>query len=92
MDDQERYQRARARVRELKGFYSHLMSYLLVNGGLLFINAVTSPGHWWFYWVTIFWGIGLIAHAVQVFGAGGFFGRDWEERKIREIIDKEGQK
>ena len=25
-------------------------------------------------------------------GAGGFFGRDWEERKIREIIDKEGQK
>jgi hypothetical protein len=26
-----------------------------------FINAFTSPGHWWFQWVAFGMGIGLIA-------------------------------
>ena len=29
------------------GFYSHLWSYLIVNGALLLINKFT-PGPWWF--------------------------------------------
>ena len=35
---------------------------------------------------------GLGAHALGVFGfgGGGPWGRDWEERKTREMMDKEG--
>jgi hypothetical protein len=38
-------------------------------------------------------GIGLGAHALGVFdfGGGGPWGRDWEERKTREMMDKEGE-
>jgi hypothetical protein len=37
------------------------------------------------------WGIGLGLHAFGVFGFGGRgpWGREWEERKTQEIMDKE---
>jgi hypothetical protein len=89
MDDQERYERARRRVEAIKGFYIHLLVYLFVNAGLLLINLLASPGNWWFYWPLLGWGIGVAAHALAVFGAGGWFGKEWEEREIRKILDKE---
>ena len=66
-----------------------------VNIGLFVINALTgglAGGVWWFYWPLIGWGLGLGAHALGVFGfgGGGPWGRDWEERKTREMMDKEG--
>lgn len=59
--------------------------------GLFAINALTAFGSWWFYWPLIGWGIGLTAHAVSVFLAGeaGPLGTTWEERKTREIMEKE---
>ncbi|HXF63945.1 MAG TPA: 2TM domain-containing protein [Caldilineaceae bacterium] len=89
MNDEERYERARRRVQAIKGFYIHLLVYLFVNAGLLLINLLTSPGDWWFYWPLLGWGIGLAAHALAVFGAGGWFGEEWEEREIRKLLDKE---
>ena len=88
MEDRELYQRARERVEEIKGFYVHLATYLLVNAGLLVINLLTSPGYYWFVWPLFGWGIGIVAHAVGTFG-GGVFGAAWEERKVNEIVEKE---
>ena len=84
--NEDRYLRAKKRVEDLKGFYTHLAVYLVVNAGLFLINFVTSDT-WWFYWPMIGWGIGLAAHAVSVFYAEGRLGRDWEERKMRELMD-----
>jgi len=47
-------------VKELKEFYMHLSVFAAVNLTLFLINLVSTPGRWWFYWVTVFWGIGLI--------------------------------
>jgi len=93
-NQQQRYERARARVQAIKGFYIHASVFVVVNIGLFVINALTSGlagGVWWFYWPLIGWGIGLGAHALGVFGfgGGGPLGRDWEERKTREMMDKE---
>jgi len=42
--------------------------------------------------VTIFWGIGVLIHASKVFVLKGkFLGEEWEEKKIREIMEKEGK-
>ncbi|MCK5638887.1 MAG: 2TM domain-containing protein, partial [Flavobacteriaceae bacterium] len=38
-----------------------------------------------------FWGIGLMFHAYGVFGKNLLFSKDWEERKIKEIIEKDKQ-
>lgn len=76
--------RARERVNEEKSFYSHLFIYIVVNLALLVLNLVTSPDSLWFYWSLIGWGIGLAAHGLAVFGMDRFFGKDWEQRKIRK--------
>lgn len=87
MDEQTRYQEAKKRVEEIKSFYFHLISYLLVNGALIVINLLTSPDYLWFIWPIIGWGVGLIIHAVSVFS--GFWGKAWEERKIKEFMEKD---
>ena len=48
------------------GFYSHLWSYLIVNGALLLINNFT-PGPWWFQWSVLGWGIGLAFHFKAIY-------------------------
>ena len=85
MNEDERYRRAKARVEQLVGFYSHAGVYALVNGMLFIINILTSPGDPWFFWPLMGWGIGLAAHGFGVFVAEGPLDKDWQERKIREF-------
>lgn len=86
----EKYAKAKERVKELKGFYSNLVTYITINVILIIINLVTNPGNLWFYWVTIFWGIGILIHASKIFIIKGkFLGEEWEEKKIKEIMEKE---
>ncbi len=89
MDEQARYDRARKRVEELREFYRHLVTYLVVNAFLFVLNKLTSPGHDWFIWPLLGWGIGIVIHAASVFGIGRLWGEGWEERKIQEIMDKD---
>ncbi len=83
---------AKKQVKELKGFYRHLYSYIAINIILIIINLVTSPRNLWFYWVTIFWGLALILQAFRVFGKNRIIGKDWEDRKIKEIMEKNSEK
>lgn len=79
------YQRASKRVKELKGFYGNLISYCIFIPFIIFINLWTSPEYHWFWWPMLGWGIGVISHALQVFGIG----RTWEEKQIQKILEKE---
>ena len=88
-EEEIKYQRAKKRVEELRGFYVHLGVYVLVNLFLFLLNIITTPDNLWFYWVLVPWGIAIVGHALSVFGFGRKLGADWEEKKIREIMDKE---
>jgi len=85
--DREDYRRAKRRVRLLRSFYIHLMLYASVMILLLIINLATSPV-WWVQWPFLGWGIGLAAHALAVFGFVGWLGPEWEERKIKELMER----
>ena len=89
MDEQTKYEDARKRVNEIKEFYQHLLVYVLVNAFLFAVNKLTSPGHNWFIWPLLGWGLGLVLHALSVFGA--LWGRSWEERKIKELMDRDSR-
>lgn len=90
MNEQEiKYQKAKERVEALRGFYVHLTVYIIVNLGLVFINLTTSTGYLWFVWPLMGWGIAVVIHGLRVFGLAGLPGSDWEERKIREIMENE---
>lgn len=80
------------KVEEIRGFYGNLTSYIVVITGLAILNITTSPSHLWFFYPAIGWGLGLVAHWMSVFNKMPFFGKDWEERKIQELIEKENSK
>jgi hypothetical protein len=90
-----RYELAYKRVKRIKGFYIHALVYVLVNAYLIISSYVhtTHLDKDFFNWETfstaLFWGIGLVAHGMSVFGRDLFFGTDWEERKIKEFMDKD---
>ncbi|KFC23725.1 2TM domain-containing protein [Epilithonimonas lactis] len=89
-----KYLEAKKRVKKLKGFYIHLTIYVLVNLVIVLINYQDlKPGESYFKYenfITLFfWGIGLLAHAMSVFVPQFVLGKNWEERKIRELMDKE---
>ncbi|WP_293871979.1 2TM domain-containing protein [Flavobacterium sp.] len=88
-NEQDRYHLAKKRVEDIKGFYGNLMSYIILNIFFLVLNLITSQNELWFYWPLLGWGIGVIFHGVKVFNYSPFFNKDWEERKIKELIDKE---
>jgi hypothetical protein len=82
-----KYLRARERVESLKKFYGNLLSYVLVISLLAIINYWTNEWRYmWFLWAAFGWGIGIIFHAIKIFNLNPFFGKDWEDRKIKEIM------
>ena len=83
--EQDAYYKAKKRVEEIKGFYGNLTSYCVIIPFLIFINYYTSWKFQWFWFPMLGWGMGLIFHAFGVFG----YGKSWEEKKIKEILDKE---
>ena len=85
-----KYLEAQKRVKRLKGFYIHATVYVLVNLFLIGNNVQRgkNPSDIDNYWTAIFWGIGLLGHALSVFLPNMIMGKDWEEKKIRELMDK----
>jgi hypothetical protein len=86
---EERYLKAQKRVEDLKGFYGNLSSYIIVNIGLMILNLLTSPSYLWFFYPLLGWGIGVAIHGMSVFNYMPFLNRDWEEKKIQELLNKD---
>lgn len=99
--DQSKYERAKKQVEYEKGWYTHLSIYLIINIGLqLFYSGVFDLGSftqyvpWWVRLTTPgFWGISLLAHWIYVFKGVRFAQpfKKWEEKKIKEYLEKEEQ-
>ncbi len=85
--EEDKYIRAKKKVDNIKGFYANILAYCVVIPFLFFINYMTSPGYYWFWYPMLGWGVGIAFHAFGVFGNDLIFGKDWEERKIKEIMD-----
>jgi hypothetical protein len=99
LTNNEKYERAKKRMEEVKGFYSHLVVYLIVNLVLILSQLgifsggfvkIDFPG-WAMFTTPFFWGIGLFFHGLYVFGRRLRFLKDWEDRKIKEFMDKDDE-
>ncbi|WGH75818.1 2TM domain-containing protein [Tenacibaculum tangerinum] len=87
--ENSKYVKAVERVEKLKEFYQNLISYCLVIPFLIFINLKTYARFQWFWFPMIGWGIGLIFHYLEVHNYNLFLGKNWEERKIKELMKEE---
>jgi two-component system, LytTR family, sensor kinase len=86
------YLRARQHIDDLKVFYYGIISYCLVIPFLIFINYKTSWDFQWFWFPMIGWGIGLTINAFKVYVSEGVFGRNWEERKIKQFMENQDKR
>lgn len=86
---QDRYKRARAKVEKMRSFYRHATIYGLFCIFFIWLNIQGGSGFPWAIFPIAGWGLGVLGHASEAFEINIFFGRDWEERKIKEIMDNE---
>lgn len=85
--EEDAYYRAQQHVKELKSFYGSLISYCIIIPILAFVNYKTYWEFQWFWFPMLGWGMGLAIRAFSVFK----YGRNWEERKIRDLMAKENE-
>ena len=82
--DKAIFEKAQKRMKEIKKFYSNLISYCIIIPFLVILNLTKNPDKIWFHYVMLGWGIGLITHGMRVFAIGS----TWEEKKIKELMKK----
>ncbi|SRX75841.1 2TM domain-containing protein [Aequorivita antarctica] len=92
------YLRAKKKLETLKGFYSHLAVYILVNTGMILVSANVFNSEkidfndWSNYVTAFFWGFGIVFHGLYVFYVmnieNNIFKR-WEEKKIKQFLDED---
>lgn len=95
----DHFEIAYKKVKRIKGFYSHLKVYIIVNAIIIISNLnrdfigstfeVNGLLDWHTYSTAFYWGIALVIHAFTVFGPDLFFNSDWEQKKIQKYMDKE---
>jgi len=81
------YISARNHIKQLKEFYYGIVTYCIVIPLLIYINYKTYSGFYWFWFPMFGWGIGIAIQAFKVYVSDGIFGRNWEERKIRQYMN-----
>ncbi len=87
-NDDAKYMRAKERVALIKKFYTSVLSYIVVISFLAYLNYEGNKwGYAWFLWPALGWGIGLLFQGAKAFGWNPFFGKQWEERKMKEFME-----
>ena len=88
---EKRYESAQEQVKKIKGFYAHLTVYLIFIPVFIYLNFQSNAGFPWAIFPICGWGFGVAGHASETFDWNPFFGKNWEQRKIKELIDKENE-
>ncbi len=88
MRHEEALRRARKRVKEMRGWYMSAAMYAIVTPSLWVVNLVAG-GKIWAHWPMFGWGIALAIGGFSVFAGRSFFGSEWEEKKVDEIMARE---
>jgi sensor histidine kinase YesM len=84
----KRYQKAREKLEAVKQFYGNLASYLIVIPFLIWLNMRTTDFPWSIF-PAFGWGFGLLMHGLEIYGYNPLWGKRWEERKIRELMEQD---
>ena len=86
---ENKFLRAKERTSILKKFYEKvfrgLLAIVIVAAINYYLNGWETP---WFLWVVFGVSIGLLVRALRVFNLNPFFGKDWEDLKIKELLNR----
>ena len=88
MSEDSMYKMAEQRADDKISFQRHLISYVSVNLFLFVINFILSPHEWWFMWVSLFWGIGLLIHFLKAYVLYDKFDGKYRDDMIENELEK----
>ena len=102
-----KYEEALKHVKKIRGFHRHVLVYFIINIVIVALGwklanfvLTTTPNPEkgfvdWMHinvWSTpVLWGIGLLIHGLYVYRFKFSFFKGWEERKIKELMDKDSE-
>ena len=91
--DDPAFERARKHVNDVRDFFYHLMVYVFISALLVVLDLRVDGGGGvlgldWAYWVIIFWGLGVAAHAISVFFGEQRVQKVYEREKRREFDER----
>ncbi len=75
-------------VQNLKGFHLYWITALLVLPCLYALNIYLTPNVLWVAWAAAGWGMGLVLHALTMYGLFGVFNTKWERRAVEKRLNK----
>lgn len=76
-------ERAVRRLKKKRDFAAHVLVYLMVNGFIVAIWAVTSAGFFWPIFPIVGWGIGVVMNAWDVWRGDEFSDKQIAEEMAR---------
>lgn len=98
-----KYEKAQKKARKIRGFYTHLFVFMLVNAILWIVKEDTSRMiieatgihevgfanylHWQFWTITLSWAAIILIQGLTLFGRPLI--AKWERRKMQEFMNKE---
>jgi len=88
-EDEPEVARVRRLVRRRLRFYRNVSFFAVVVGALALIDWGTGGG-WWVQWVAAIWGGILGLQLLRTFVAPAIWGREVEERMVREELERRG--
>jgi hypothetical protein len=83
---------ARKHLKIIRDFMYHLMVFIFVNGLLVILDVRAGAGDQavlgldWAYWVILFWGVGLVGHAIYAFFGEHKIDARRENERARDLI------
>jgi len=88
MFEENLYNREEKKVDEKIKFYRHLFSYVFVISILFVVNYLFTPNEWWFLWIALFWGIGVLFNYMGVFILDDKFDELYKDNMIKKEMEK----
>jgi transcriptional regulator with XRE-family HTH domain len=75
-------------VRDIKGFYSHLIAYALTTALLLLCSVLGFMTYAATGWTALGWGLGVGLHGLMVFEKLDLFGPSWERKQVEKRLGR----
>lgn len=95
-DQLELLKNAQNRINQKKRLYRHFVIFLIGSVFFILFNLVFDFGKdialfgWdWFVYAILLWLFLLIYHVFHVFVTHKFMGKDWEDRQLNKLIEKQ---
>lgn len=98
------FERAHRKVRQIRGFYSHLGFFVVINSSLFLLKDKMTIALFgkealgnlelmnWIDWNAYVWGVFLVLHALILFVNAHIFVRKWEERQLVKYMQAEAKR